>query len=213
MSAPNPGKMAETQRLMLFRRSAASLTAATCMLVAAGCHEGPARPAGTTSVVPTYNAASGKLERITYDRDKDGRPDAWLFMDGTRPVRAELDENADGAVDRWEHYRGGAPAAPGAGLPRGELAKAEQDLRFDGKVSRWETYEQGRLVRVEEDTSGDGRPDKWETWADGSLVEVALDTTDRGTPDRRIVYPGEGGAPRMLVDTRGDGTFTPVVEP
>lgn len=178
--------------------------------VAAGCQT-PAPPAGSEAVVPTYNASTGRLERISYDRDKDGKPDAWLFMDGTRATRAELDENHDGAVDRWEHFgEAGTPVTPGGAMPQGTLVRAEQSTRFDGKVTRWETYSDGRLAKVEEDTTGDGRADKWETWTNGSLVEVALDTKDTGKPDRRIVYPPDGSAPRMLVDEKGDGTFRPV---
>jgi hypothetical protein len=186
-------------------------TALAVMVLAAidaGCGRQTAQPAGRDGVVPSYNADTGKLERITFDRNKDGKVDAWLFMDGTRAVRAELDENHDGAVDRWEHYRAGGQGAGGA-TPRGELERAEQSTRFDGVVSRWEAYESGRLSTVREDTSGDGRPDKWETWADGSLTEVALDTRNTGQPDRKIVYRGDGAAPEMLVDA-GDGTFRPL---
>lgn len=180
---------------------AAALVAAT----SAGCSRQSAPPTGKDGVVPSYNAETGKLERITFDRNTDGKIDAWLYMDGTRAVRAELDENHDGTVDRWEHYSAGGQAQAGA-MPRGELDRAEQSTRFDGVVSRWETYDRGRLSVVREDTTGDGRPDKWETWVDGTLSEVALDTRNTGKPDRKIVYSGDGAAPEMLVDS-GDGTF------
>jgi hypothetical protein len=174
-----------------------------------GCQQAPA-PSGNTEVVPTYNAGTGLLERISYDRNKDGKPDAWLYMDGTRATRAELDENNDDTVDRWEYYRTDVPAASGGAVPRGELLRAEQAMRFDGKISRWEIYEKGLLAQVQEDTTGDGQPDKWETWRAGSLMEVALDTKGTGKADRRIVYPADGGRPRLLVDNKGDGTFRPV---
>lgn len=170
----------------------------------------PGRPVRNDDVVPSYNAQTGRLEKISYDRNKDGKPDAWLFTDGTAVTRAELDENHDGGVDRWEHYRAGAPATTSGPTPRGELVRAEQATRFDGKVSRWERYANGRLATVEEDTDADGRPDKWETWTAGTLSEVALDTKGRGKPDRRIVYPPDGSSPQMLVDEAGDGTFRPV---
>jgi hypothetical protein len=178
-----------------------------------GCQQAQ-KPAGSKEVVPTYNTQTGRLERISYDRNKDGKPDAWLYMDGTRATRAELDENNDGTVDRWEHYATNVPTASGGPVPRGELVKAEQAMRSDGKVSRWETYEKGRLAKVQEDTTGDSRPDKWEIWTNGSLAEVALDTKGTGKADRRIVYPADGGTPQLLVDDKGDGTFHPVtVEP
>ena len=54
-----------------------------------GCQR--SQPAGTSEVKPTYNKDSGRLERISYDRNRDTRMDAWLVMDGTRVIRAELD--------------------------------------------------------------------------------------------------------------------------
>src|SRR5262245_15080323 len=47
---------------------------------------------------------SGRLTRLTYDRDGDGKIDAWGYMDGSRVVRVEVDENGDGQVDRWEYH-------------------------------------------------------------------------------------------------------------
>ena len=176
---------------------------------ALGCQETP-KPA-VKGVVPSYNAQSGRLERISYDRNKDGKPDAWLFVDGTRATRSELDENYDGAVDRWEEYEKTVTPTPAGAAPRGDLVKAEQSTLFDGKVNRWERYQDGRLATVEEDTTGDGRPDKWETWVNGSLAEVALDTRNGGKADRRLVYPADGGEPQLLVDA-GDGSFRPATE-
>jgi|SRR5690606_23191884 len=184
----------------------ALFTLGSALHTACGSTEAPAA-AGT--VVPQYNQDTGRLERITFDRNQDGQPDAWLFMNGTIVERAELDDNYDGEVDRWEHYdTAAAQTTTEAGLPRGTLLRAEQSTRFDGVVSRRERYENGLLVAVEEDTSGDGRPDKWETWADGSLQSIALDTTGTGKPDRQILY-GADGAPRLLVDRDGDGAFEP----
>lgn len=201
--------MACFKRSLAPSRRGGALAALLVSGVVAGCQQAPARPAGTESVVPTYNAETGRLERISYDRNKDGKHDAWLFMDATRVVRAELDENYDGAVDRWEHYGEGARASAAGEVPRGVLERAEQSLRFDGQVSRWETYEGGQLTAVREDADGDGRPDKWETWVAGSLTELALDTRGAGKPDRRLVYPADGSEPQLLVDRAGDGQFTP----
>jgi hypothetical protein len=205
--------MAEIQRI----RRAGSLARLALIVLGcalhAACGSGGA-PAASADVVPEYDRDTGRLERITYDRDKDGQPDAWLFMDGTIAERAELDDNFDGAVDRWEHYDTAvAQSAGDGGIPRGTLVRAEQATRFDGVVSRWERYETGELASVEEDTTGDGRPDKWETWADGTLRTIALDTTGTGRPDRQIVYAADGSAPRLLVDTDGDGTFEPGAAP
>ena len=184
--------------------------------VSVGCRKAT-QPAGNAEVRPTYNKDTGQLERITYDRNHDGKPDAWLFMNGARVVMAELDENFDGTVDRWEYY-GDRPAtgpdsAPPPGvpaLPHSVLERAEQATRGDGKVTRREWYEKGQLARVEEDTTGNGRVDKWETWSAGALQKLELDTRGTGHPDRRLVYPADGSAPQLEIDRNGDGTFTPV---
>jgi hypothetical protein len=168
-------------------------------------------PTGTSEVQPTYNKDTGRLERISYDRNHDSRMDASLVMDGTRVVRAELDENFDGAVDRWEYYGDQAvpaAAAPTDGLaPRGALVRAEQATRGDGKINRREFYEHGQLSAVEEDTTGDGKVDKWETWSGGALQVMTLDTKGTGKPDRRLVYPADGSSPRLEVDEDGTGRF------
>ena len=141
-------------------------------------------------------------------------------MDGTRVLWPELDENYDGAIDRWEDY-GDRPASaptrcPPLECPRCPAAscqRAEQSTRFDGKVNRWERYENGQLARVEEDTTGDGRAGQV-----GDLVRTGRcrrwrsTPRARGKPDRRLVYPADGGAPQLLGRT-GDGTFRPVAQP
>lgn len=168
-------------------------------------------PAGTSEVQPTYNKDSGRLERISYDRNRDSRLDGWLVMDGTRVVRAELDEDFDGAVDRWEYY--GDQAVPAAAtlsngfVPRVALVRAEFATRGDGKINRRESYVNGQLSTVEEDTNADGKVDKWETWSGGALRVMALDTKGTGKPNRRLVYPGDGSSPRLEVDEAGSGAF------
>jgi hypothetical protein len=170
---------------------------------AVGCASSP-QPDATERVAPSYNAGTGRLEKITYDRNSDGRPDAWAYMDGTRMTRAELDEDFDGRLDRWEFY-----GDAGSSMATAVLARVEQATRPDGRVSRWETYVDGRLASAEEDTDGDGRPDKWETWQAGALRSLALDTTGRGTADRRLVYPPDGSEARLEVDPAGTGRFRP----
>ena len=123
------------------------------LAVAAGCRNAR-QPGGNAEIHPTYNKDTGQLERITYDRNHDGKPDAWLVMNGARVVMAQLDENFDGTVDRWEYYADRAPTdpAPAAGmpaLPHSVLERAEQATRGDGKVNS------PRVVR--EGTAGAGR--------------------------------------------------------
>jgi hypothetical protein len=188
-----------------------ALARAACAIAAFGLAPGcapDASPPARGDVIPTYNKDTGRLERITYDRNGDGRIDATAFMDGTRIVRAELDEDFDGLVDRWEYYAtgdatkrvGGSDALNDGGV----LTRVEQATGAPGKVSRWETYAAGTLTEATEDADGDGHVDKWEAWSGGSLISVALDTTGQGRPDRRLVYSAAGGEPRLeLADSSG----------
>jgi len=195
------------------RKSLFALPLVLLTLVSPGCGAPSPMPAGNDRIKPSYNASTGRLERITYDRNGDGKVDAWAYMDGTTVVRAEFDSNYDGVVDRIEYYappaagsqRATSGAAPGAGV----LSKIESSSRPDGKLTRWEYYENGVRSRDEEDTNGDGRIDKWETWRDGALATVALDTQGRGRPDRRLVYDADSSGPRLEIDPDGTGQFRP----
>lgn len=198
------------------RLSRRLIGAALGALALAACRPAPSKPADS-SIIPAYDK-TGRLESLTYDRNHDGKPDAWLKMHGAQVVSADLDEDFDGKVDRREIYSADGASAPASGpasaagtLPaRPALVRAEQSTRGDGTMNRVEFYEHGTLARVEEDTNADGRVDKWETWTNGALAVVALDTKGTGRPDRRIVYSADGSEPRMEVDTKGDGTFTPL---
>ena len=170
----------------------------------AGLAGAPASPGG---VQAEYDAG-GKLVKIAYDRNKDGKPDAWGYMDGSRVVRVEVDENGDGTVDRWEyHTTAGPDAAPRADGVDPTLERIERATKLDGTVTRKEFFERGELVRVEEDTDGDGRVDKWETYAKGALVRMELDTAGRGKADRRLVYTADGSFDHIEADPDGTGTF------
>jgi len=167
---------------------------------------GPAGGAEAAGVKATDSTASGRLELITYDTNKDGKVDAWSRMDGTRLVSMEIDPDFDGIVDRWEHYSAGG-ALEKVGFSRandgkadawayqgdnGRIAGIEVSTNRDGKVNRVEFYETGALARAEEDTNGDGTPDKRETYRSGALASVELDTNHDGRPDRRLTYGPDG---------------------
>ena len=157
-------------------------------------------------VEPAYDKDTGRLTRLAYDSDGNGKHDTWAFMDGARLTRLEADENEDGKIDRWEYYPGGAAESPLKQPPE----RIERATRLDGQVSRREFFEAGNMVRVEEDTDGNGVTDKWETYAGGALVMLSLDTQGRGRPDRRLVYRPDGSLDRIESDPTGSGTFQPV---
>lgn len=180
----------------------------TLMVVAFGavcCNSAPRED----RVEATYDKKTGKLSQLTVDAKKDGKPNIFSYMDGTRFVRIEIDEDEDGKIDRWEYY-GADQKLEKVGLsrsndgkvdswayqaPDGSIEKMEVSKHRDGKVDRTEFYEKSVLVRAEEDSNGDGRPDKWETYADGALVTVSFDTRFTGIPDRTIDYRQETAKP------------------
>lgn len=196
---------------------ASSGVLAATLLVSAACagctNHAPAAgqsasPAGDEHVKAEYDKA-GKLQKIEYDRNNDGKPDTWGYMDGIRVVRVEVDRNGDGQVDRWEfHTTEGVPTPPPAPADAVDpsLERIEESTRFDGTVSRREFFSAGVLAKTEEDTDGNGAIDKWETYEQGALSVLALDTTGRGTPDRRLIYKA-GAVDRVETDPAGTGAF------
>jgi hypothetical protein len=148
----------------------------------------------------------GRLQRLEYDANGDGRPDQIAHHDGARTPRTiEVDEDHDGTVDRWEDYdaagkltrvgtsrRGRGPDVWTTAGPDGQPARREYDEDGDGRPDRAETLQAGALRGVEIDQDRDGRPDRWQSWDRGRLVAEELDTDRDGQPDRRLRY-GEDG--------------------
>jgi EF hand domain-containing protein len=221
--------------LTLLARFAGVSAVAVVSIVVAAC--GPAAAtteaeAGAKKDVQSEYDKSGRLTRLTYDRNGDGKIDTWGYMDGSRVVRVEVDEDGDGQVDRWEYHTdpksstgsngatgsagspnaSGAGGAAGAGAGGGDptLERIDRATKHDGKISRREFFENGVLTRVEEDTDGDGKIDKWETYSGGTLAIMAIDTKGRGTPDRRLIYQPDGTLSRIETDPSGSGTWHPL---
>jgi hypothetical protein len=165
-------------------------------LIALGSCGGSSLPNARTKELsllnPVYNSETGRLERLTYDADHDGRIDMWAYMDGARVKRVDVDENGDGRPDRFEYFDASTP--PGAPPV---VVRVEEATNLDGRLSRWEFYEHGVLRRVEVDTDGDGHPDKWEQYTGGRLTRVDLDLEHRGVPTRRLVYRANGSVDRV----------------
>lgn len=211
MPKPSP----ESQhRLVCVAVLVAALTAACAPSEAPSGHAAIAStPQASTQIKPEYDQ-SGRLQKIEYDRNNDGKADTWGFMDGARVVRVEMDRNGDGQVDRWEYHKltehtpTPPPAAEGAVDP--SIDRIEEATRFDGTVSRWEYFADGVLSRTEEDTDGNGKVDKWETYENGTLTIMAIDTSGRGTPDRRLLYRADGSLDHIEADASGSGNFQPV---
>ena len=146
---------------------------------------GCSRAAATTVDRPAaeYDSTTGRLRRLTFDANKNGRNDAVSVMDGARIERIEIDTDENGTVDYWEFYDGG-----------GVLVRVEEDTNSDGRVDKWETYRS-----LANPSAGDP----------SSIVSsVAFDDEHRGAPTRILVFADDGAVERVEIDPDGDGVFT-----
>lgn len=172
--------------------------AAGLIFSSAGCGATPPPDSLTTS----YDRASGKLSQLTVNSAQDGKPNIFSYMDGSKFVRVEVDENEDGKIDRWEYY-GKDQKLDRVGFSRaddgkqdawavraadGSIERVQISTNRDGTPNRTEFYEKGILTRAEEDTTGDGRIDKWEEYEAGELVRASFDTTGSGKPTTSVDY-------------------------
>jgi hypothetical protein len=167
-----------------------------------GCQQQASGNEAHARIQPTYDK-SGRLTRLSYDSNNNGKDDTWAYMEGARLVRLEADENEDGHIDRWEYYPVGSGAAPLKQPPE----RIERSSRADGRISRRELFQGGALANIEEDTDDNGVMDKWETYVGGALTMLALDTSGHGKPDRRLIYKADGSLDRIEVDPAGAGHF------
>lgn len=148
----------------------------------------------------------GRLQRLEYDQNGDGRADQIAHHEGARTPRTiEVDEDYDGVVDRWEDYdssgrlarvgtsrRGRGPDLWSAPGPDGQPARKEYDEDGDSRPDRVETLDGGEVTSVAIDQDRDGRPDRWQSWRQGRLTGEELDTDRDGRPDRRLRYGDDG---------------------
>lgn len=134
-----------------------------------------ARSQATT--LSDYDAATGKLQRLAADLNKNGKIDSWLYMDGARSIRAERDLNEDGKVDYWESYREDGKT----------LSSTARDESGDGTPDKWETYGSGGLQAAEWDDNSDGvRDRRWTYDAGGQLAWIESEPDGRGGYLRRV---------------------------
>ena len=181
------------------------LALAICTWAASSCADAAAQREARARIQPTYDSTSGRLAKLEYDSNGNGKPDTWAYMEGPRLIRLEADENEDTRIDRWEYYR---PAEAGAAAQTKQFPeRIDRATRLDGQVSRREFFERTQMVRVEEDTDANGATDKWETYSDGALTVLALDSSGKGKPDRRLVYRPDGSLDRIETDPDGSGRF------
>ena len=84
--------------------------------------------------------ADGRLQRLVYDGNGDGRAEVVTFFRPTgKPLRAEIDSDGDGIVDRWEDFSA-AGILEKVGLSRGKNGTPDEWDYVDstGAVTRRE---------------------------------------------------------------------------
>ena len=118
-----------------------------------------------------YYDGPGKLLKVGFSRNNDGKPDAWAFLAArtARSTRVEISSTGD---------EPGSIAA--SSTPAASLARVEQDTNGDGRVDKWETYENGALKTAEFDEDGDGRPDRRLTYARQRARQLIESAAGRG---------------------------------
>jgi hypothetical protein len=148
----------------------------------------------------------GRLLRIEYDSNGDGKPDQFAHHQGRkRPPLVEIDADFDGRLDRWEHYdeqgrlhrigatrKAGAPDVWVELDAAGQPARREYDDDRDGRVERSEVLAGDTVVTLELDTDRDGKVDRWQHRSGARTEREELDTDGDGRPDRRLVYDASG---------------------
>jgi hypothetical protein len=150
----------------------------------------------------TYDPKTGRLQRLTYDSNKNGRIDTWTYMDGRKVLRSEIDTDEDGRIDRWEFHRGDGT------LEKVGFSRSNRDAP---DAWAWMGAD-GALSRVEEDNNADGAPDKWETYEDGRIRAVAFDENADGLADRRLTYDPDGALLSIESEPLPSGRFARKVD-
>jgi hypothetical protein len=140
---------------------------------------------------------------VSFDLNKDGKPDVWHLYNGDvetckiddfdhdgrkdwlvaydaqhQPVYKKADIDYDGKYDLTEVY------------DNGQVSEVERDSDFDGKLDVKEVYTTGVLSSVRRDRNGDGRPDQWEQYVSGEIAAITYDDDFDGKVDRRDDHPG-----------------------
>lgn len=190
-AAPPPGRpMSIAEELAALRagRGGAAVPSAPGPSYASAAPSAAPAPRSSSSQTP-----SGVASQVE-DRDRDGRPDRWVYADAGRTTREVLDDNGDGQPDRITVYD------PSGRLP----ARSEEDANGDGVIDTWTQYENGQPSRRQSDTNGDGVPDDWTAFRDGQPYRNEQDTKGQGFRDRVRIYES-GHLAREEEDRNGDG--------
>lgn len=169
--------------------------------------------AAVPKVDPTLCETDGK-NVVTYDLNRDNRPDVWRLFKTEEEAGVRLDVltckqvdfDHDGRKDWVVGYnRKGAVLYEKADfdydgrfdmsaiydVKTGKIIEVERDSDFDGKYDLKEMYDAGgMLTSVRKDRNADGQPDVWEQYKDGALIAILYDDDGDSKVDRREEVPG-----------------------
>ncbi len=149
----------------------------------------------------SYDPQTGQLRAITYDRNKNGRIDTWVRMEGTRPISAQLDTNEDGVIDRWEEYD------PKEALVRAGWIRAHSETLPDAATLGTAAAAATPLATPPPTTA---EPDSWlYPGADGRSHRIEyldIDNAGNQVVARREFFE-EAQLVRVEEDKDGDGLF------
>jgi len=176
------------------RNGSAVLVLAAAVACAIGCNP-PPDPRRTNFEIRNkesvfkYDPATGRLKKLDFDSNKNGKMDVFSYWDGTRLIRSELDKDEDGKIDTWEFYD-----------EHNKIERVGTSSRDDEVPDTWAYPDAtGFLARVETDTDRDGFIDKREIMVPrpGSKTErvlsiVELEFDKAGHPGRRLYYRPDG---------------------
>jgi len=116
-------------------------------------------------------------EVVTSDFNRDGKPDGWSYMAGSRVEKQEIDLNFDGKVDAVYIYGEG-----------GQVVEEVLDTNSDGKMDNWRSYKNGKVVLDKLDSDFDGSIDLWVYVEKGGIYRIERDLDKDGKPDNASVY-------------------------
>jgi len=133
------------------------------------------------------------------DQNSDGVPDAEIYHEQGRVVRALYDRNFDGQWDYFEWRRAD-----------GSLARAEMDDNFDDKVDGWLTYQAGNVEQSIYDTDFNGVSDLVMRYRHG-IPYAALCRPNGATNHVRIELYRHGMLEKEYRDADGDGLLETVL--
>jgi hypothetical protein len=181
-----------------------------------------------------YDPRTGRLSRLSFDLNKNGKNDSVSYMDGTRILRVELDLDENGKTERWDFYKpdgaldkvgfaskdDGVMDSEAFYTADGQLQRIEISTKRNGRFDRVEFYERNVLTQSQDDTNGDGKPDKWDFYtprrehAAGepayAITATEFDDSKSGHPERRFTYAANGAVARVDVDPQGTGAWVPM---